>query len=381
MPENAKDELYYKIKLALSENVGPVTYRDLMKYFNSAREAIIHLQEFAARGGRKRPVKIASDSFVNEQLEQAQKNKAEIISVDSPDYPPLLKEIEDRPPILFVKGWKNLLKKAGIGIVGSRNCSANGQNLTRKIAFNLTQNDYIIISGMARGIDAAAHEGALANNNGKGGTVAVLGTGIDKIYPKENEVLYHKIASVGCLVSELPIGTQPLSSFFPRRNRIISGLSIGVLVIEAGQSSGSLITAHAALNQNREVFAVPGSPLDSRSVGPNRLIQDGACLVTCAEDILRILDFNTTKSFMDNLAVKSNPASVLPPELELQEARQIILERLSPETTEVNQLIRGTGLPADLVSIILVELELAGRIERFAGGKVALVYSNEWENV
>ena len=195
------DEAYYQIKLALSENVGPITFRDLMKYFKSAREAVIHLPEFARRGGRNRPIKIADDSFVNQQLESAHKNNAEILTVSSPDYPPLLKEIEDRPPILFIKGWKNLLQKTSIGIVGSRNCSANGQNITRKIAFQLAQNNYVVTSGMARGIDSAAHEGALANTTEQGGTIAVLGTGVDKVYPKENEELYQKIASVGCLIS------------------------------------------------------------------------------------------------------------------------------------------------------------------------------------
>lgn len=374
------DEVYYHLKLALSENVGPVTFRDLMKYFKSAREAVLHLPEFAKRGGRARPIKIAADSFVEKQLEEAQKNNTEILTIQSPDYPPLLKEIEDRPPILFVKGWKNLLKKTAVGIVGSRNCSANGQNLTRKIAFQLAQNDYVVASGMARGIDSAAHEGALANTTDTGGTIAVLGTGVDKIYPKENEEIYQKIASVGCLISELPMGTLPVPAFFPRRNRIISGLSVGVLVIEANKLSGSLITARCALNQNREVFAVPGSPLDSRSEGPNRLIQEGAHLVTGAEDILRLLDFDTTKILMDSLQAEKSVSISLPAEQELTEARQIILDRLSPETTDVNQLIRGTGLRTDLVNIILVELELAGRIERFAGGKVALVYNNEWEN-
>lgn len=374
------DEIYYQLKLALSENVGPITYRDLMKYFKSAREAVLHLPEFAKRGGRNRPIKIAPDSLVDQQLEEAQKHQAEIVTISSPDYPPLLKEIEDRPPLLFVKGWKNLLQKTSIGIVGSRNCSANGQNITRKIAFQLVQNNYVVTSGMARGIDSAAHEGALANTDNQGGTIAVLGTGIDKIYPKENEELYQKIASVGCLISELPMGTLPLPSFFPRRNRIISGLSVGVLVIEANKLSGSLITARCALNQNREVFAVPGSPLDSRSEGPNQLIQDGAHLVTGAEDILHLLDFDTTKMLLDSLQADESISISLPMEQELDQARQIILSRLSPDTTDVNQLIRGTGLRTDLVNIILVELELAGRIERFAGGKVALVYNNEWEN-
>lgn len=372
-----KDDTYYKIKLALSENVGPITYRDLMRYFSSAQEAVIRLPEFAARGGRRRPIKIAPDSLVDAQLESAQKNQVQIITADSDDYPFMLKQIEDRPPLLFVKGFPSLLQQKAIGIVGSRNSSINGQNMARRMSYELAKNNYVVVSGMARGIDKAAHEGALANENGKGGTVAVVGTGADKFYPKDNEALYNTISACGCIVSELPMGTQPSPSFFPRRNRIISGLSLGVVVIEANSMSGSLITAQCALNQNREVFAVPGSPLDSRSEGPNRLIQDGAHLVTKAEDVLHVLDVDSTRLLMDKVTL-AEPLSLFPREEDLEKARKIVLDLLSPEATDVNLIIRTTNIEPRLVNIILVELELAGRIERFVGGKVALVYSNEW---
>ena len=373
------DETYYKIKLAFSENVGPITYRDLLKYFPTAREAVLHLSEFANRGGRKRPLKIASDEYVEQQLETAEKTGVEILTWDSDLYPYLLKEIEDRPPILFVKGNSLLFRNTGIGIVGSRNSSINGQNIARKISHDLAKNNYAVISGMALGIDKAAHEGALKNTNGKGGTIAVLGTGIDYIYPTENEALYHTLAEQGCIVSELPFGTLPRPHFFPRRNRIISGMSVGVVVIEANKLSGSLITAKCALEQNREVFAVPGSPADSRSDGPNKLIQDGAHLVTCAEDIMRTLDFDTTKMLFDSVVGINPPKSyTYIDEKALSDAREIILSLLSPEVIGINQLIRNTGLPTELVNVILVELELAGRIERFAGQQVSLIYNNEW---
>ncbi len=372
-------EQYCRLQLALSENVGPITFRDLIRYYKSAEEALIHIPEIATRGGRKRPIKTASKKSVDEQIRLANDNNATILMNDTADYPRLLREIEDCPPVLFVKGKIPLLGRRGISIVGSRNCSINGQNLARKFAFELANNGYTVTSGLARGIDAAAHEGALASNHKDGGTIAVLGTGIDIIYPLENQKFYHQIEEQGCIVSEFPMGTKPMPAFFPRRNRIISGLSIGTLVIEANKLSGSLITARTALAQNREIFAVPGSPADTRSEGPNQLIKDGAQLVTTPEDILSVLDFNTTKLLLDSeqISVFDKPLSFVD-ESDLDKARKLVLSLLTPEVTEVNQIIRSTGLPTELVSIILVELELAGKIERFAGQKVALIYNNEW---
>lgn len=375
-------EKYSWIKLALSENIGPITFKDLIRYFKTAQAALDEIPSFSKRGGRSRPIKIAQDSLVEKQIKEAEKINADILVSCENEFPYLLRQIEDCPPVIFTLGHKNLLSHKSVSIVGSRNCSINGQNLTRRIAFDLSTNDYVIVSGMAKGIDTAAHEGALGNTNTKGGTLAVLGTGIDSIYPKENEQLYYKIKERGCLVSELPIGTKPFPAAFPRRNRIISGLSVGTLIIEANLMSGSLITAREALSQNREIFAVPGSPMDTRSAGPNQLIRDGAHLVTNAEDILSILDTNTTRELLDSFkpetACEKSYQSIN--EKELDEARKIILSRLSPEVTSVNQLIRGTGLPTDIVTIILIELELAGRIERFAGQRVSLIYNNEWEN-
>ncbi len=375
------NEQYCRLQLALSENIGPITFRDLIRYFKSAEEALIHLPEFAARGGRRRPIKIADKKTVDEQIILANKNGCAIITTDSQYYPRLLNEIEDCPPILFVKGRLPLLSHRGISIVGSRNSSINGQNIARRFAFELAENGYAVTSGLARGIDAAAHEGALASRHKDGGTIAVLGTGADVIYPTENEKFYHQIAEQGSIVSEFPMGTKPMPMYFPRRNRIIAGLSIGTLVIEGGKLSGSLITANMALSQNREVFAIPGSPADPRSEGPNQLIKDGAHLVTCPEDILSALDFNTTRQLLDsNQSCEFDKPFSFIDESNLETARQQILSLLSPEVTGINQIIRTTGLPTELVSIILVELELAGKIERFAGQKVALIYNNEWGN-
>ncbi|MBQ9090350.1 MAG: DNA-processing protein DprA [Alphaproteobacteria bacterium] len=374
-------EQFFRLQLAFSENVGPITYRDLLRYYKNAEEALSHVADCAVKGGRKRPIKIADKAYVEHQIELATKKDVSIITNETPEFPRLLREIEDCPPFLFVKGRGDFLDRPSVSIVGSRNCTINGLNLARTIASDLVKNKYVVTSGLARGIDGAAHEGALASTNEKFGTVAVLGTGVDVVYPRENEKIYNQIIERGCVVSELPMGTNPSPRFFPRRNRIISGLSLGTVVIEAHALSGSLITAREALSQNREVFAVPGSPLDTRSSGPNGLIKDGAHLVTCSDDILKVLDFNTTKTLLDVCEDKTfdKPLSFIS-DSDLNKARDVIVSRLSPEVTGVNQLIRGTGLPTELVSIILVELELAGKIERFAGQRIALIYDNEWGN-
>lgn len=380
MTNTLTHEQYCQLQLSLSENVGPITYRDLMRYYKTADEALKQIPDLAARGGRRRAIKIADPKTVDAQIASAYQDGATILTTSSQEYPRLLREIEDCPPILFAKGYLPLMSKSGIGIVGSRNCSQNGRNIARQFSFELVENGYAATSGMARGIDTAAHEGALASFNTKGGTIAVLGTGIDVIYPTENEKIYHQIIERGCVVSEFPMGTKPNVCNFPRRNRIISGLSVGVLVIEAGEMSGSLITARSALSQNREVFAIPGSPADSRNIGSNRLIKDGAHLVTSPEDILELIERDTTKLLLDaeqGNSVYDKPLTFID-DATLAKARTMILSRLTPEVTGINQLIRGTDLPMGLVSIILVELELAGKIERFAGNKISLVYENEW---
>lgn len=382
MTNTLTHEQYCQLQLSLSENVGPITYRDLIRYYKTAEEALKQLPELAARGGRRRSIKIADIKTVDEQIIAANQNEATILTTSSQEYPRLLREIEDCPPILFTKGHTPLMSRPGVGIVGSRNCSQNGQNMARQFGFELVENGYAATSGLARGIDTAAHEGALASFNTKGGTIAVLGTGIDVIYPAENEKIYHQIAERGCVVSEFPMGTKPNVCNFPRRNRIISGLSVGVLVIEAGEMSGSLITARTALSQDREVFAVPGSPADSRNIGSNQLIKDGAHLVTAPEDVLELIERDTTKLLLDTEqgnSIYDKPLTFID-EVALEKARTTILSRLTPEVTGVNQLIRGMDLPKGLVSIILVELELAGKIERFAGNKISLVYENEWGN-
>lgn len=375
---NTKERFAY-LKLALSQNVGPITFKELIKHFKSADKAIENILDFKFKSS-KRVIKFPPDSFVYEQFETAQKTGAQILFLEDADYPDLLKYIEDAPPVLFVYGNKKLLNQKSISIVGSRNASLNGISLAKKTAYDLSSQNITVISGLAKGIDRAAHEGALVAGVSSGSTIAVLGTGVDILYPRENQDIYNKIKEQGLLVSEMPFGTKPTPSAFPRRNRIISGLSYGTLVVEASLMSGSLITAREALSQGREVFAIPGSPLDSRAAGPNQLIQDGAHLVSSAENILNIIDNETSFRFFDSYG-KSEQLDALSlkiAEAEINQARKTLLEKLSPQATHIDVLIRETGLAPYIVNTILMELEIAGKIERFAGQYVALIYNNEW---
>ena len=366
------------VRLALSENVGPVAFRHMLGYFGSAKEALSHVDEFARRGGRQKPIILATERQASEQLEQAEQVGAEIVPWCDPDYPKLLKAIEDAPAIIFVKGFMELAKKNTIGIVGTRNASLNGKNFTRHIAHELSQKDYVIVSGMAKGIDTAAHVGALANTDGTGGTIAVLGTALTDVYPIENKELFNNICTRGCVISEFAFGTPIAPQNFPRRNRIIAGLSKGVLVIEAQARSGSLITARLAKEQGRDVFAVPGFPLDTRSEGPNKLLKQGAMLVENAQDITSKLEdiFHPFQMNEPNFEGCVQPISVISPK-ELEGARALVVENLNTEPAGVDDLIRETGLPVQIVNIILVELELAGRIERHPGNRVSLLATFE----
>lgn len=366
------------LQLAFSENVGPMTFRNLVAYFGSAKEAMAHVNEFARRGGRTKPVILASEKQVMEQVKQAEQTDTTILPSCDPDYPKLLGKIEDAPVVLFVRGHIGLCNKPSVGMVGTRNASLNGRSFVRKLSNDLCKRDYTVVSGMARGIDTAAHEGALANTDGKGGTVAVIGTSLNEIYPQENERLFHEICTRGCVLTELPFGTPTSPQNFPRRNRIISGLSKGIVVIEAQGRSGSLITARLALEQGREVFAVPGFPLEPRSEGPNRLLKQGATLVENINDITAVLEDLTTGYLFQEPAFEIiNPPLSRISDDDLAIARKLIMENLTSETTGIDELIRGTELTTQLVNIILVELELAGRIERHPGNRVSLLYSTK----
>ena len=287
-----------------------------------------------------------------------------------PDYPDLLWQIDSAPPVLAILGDPALLERPAIAVVGARNASANGRTLCRRISAELGEAGMVVVSGLARGIDAEAHEAALPT-----GTIAAIAGGIDVAYPPENAGLHDRMAESGLIVAEAPFGTQPRSRHFPRRNRIIAGLSLGVLVVEAAMRSGSLITARQAGEQGRDVFAVPGSPLDPRARGANRLIRDGARLVESAADILDELG---PRDLFGMRAPRAEPRPVAdihrfePLSGDADRGRDAILEALGPEPTEADQVIRVTGLSSAEFNALALELEIAGRIERHAGNRYAL---------
>ena len=357
------------LRLIRSENVGPVTFYQLLSRFGTAQAALEALPEIARRGGRQRPLQIAAKAAVERELAQLAEANAQLVGWGEPLYPAALAAIDDAPPLISVRGQTQLLSRHAVAVVGARNASANGRRFARDIALQLGGRGLVVISGLARGIDAAAHEGALPS-----GTVAVLAGGIDTIYPEENHALHESIAERGVLVAEMPVGTTPQARHFPRRNRIISGMALGVLVVEAAVGSGSLITARFALDQGREVFAVPGSPLDPRCKGTNDLIRKGARLVESADDMMEelapLLAVPLAERRRDLFAGRG---TAVPGEAELGSARARILEMLSPSPLPVDELIRECQMSPAIVVTVLLELELAGRIERLPGNQVALL--------
>lgn len=358
------------LRLIRSENVGPVTFRALINHFGGAQAALEALPEVARHSGRRKPVRICPREVAEAELEAASAVGAVPLFTIEPGYPALLAQVDVPPPLLYVKGRVELLNKPAIGIVGSRDASAGGQKIARDLARGLGEAGWVVASGLARGIDAAAHVAAMAT-----GTIAVLGGGIDIIYPPEHADLQARIGAEGCLVCEQPPGFQPRGQDFPRRNRIISGVSRGIVVVEAAKRSGTLITARFAGEQGREVFAVPGHPLDPRADGTNQLLKDGATLVTEVEDILRGLRPVVTE-FSDR--------TVPPPDYPIQRAaaaavngigqddRTRILEALGPAPVAIDEIARATRLPIRAVQVVLMELSLAARITMHGGQLVSL---------
>src|SRR5579883_1707432 len=354
------------LRLIRTDNVGPVSFYQLLARFGSAAAALEALPEMARRGGRERPLAPFPRAAAEREMAALDRAGARLVAWGEPDYPPPLAAIDTAPPLLSLRGEAALLQRPAIAIVGARNASANGRRFARDMALQLGQRGLVVVSGLARGIDAAAHQGALPT-----GTVAVLAGGIDSVYPEENRELQAAIAERGALLAEMPVGTEPQARHFPRRNRIISGLARGVLVVEAALRSGSLITARFALEQGREVFAVPGSPLDPRCRGCNDLIRRGATLTESAEDVVAQLAGQFTTSALPRAAiVEPLPAA----SGEMTAAMGQVLERLSPTPVPIDELIRQCRMPPAIVTSVLLELELAGRIERQAGQRVALLH-------
>lgn len=356
------------LRLIRSDNVGPVTFRELINHFGGAAQALEALPELSRKGGRRQAVRICPRGVAEAELESAARIGARPLFTIEPGYPPALAAVDAPPPLLYVKGNAGHLTRPMVAIVGARNGSAAGQKLARLFASHLGTAGFVIASGLARGIDAAAHDAALTT-----GTVAVVAGGIDNIYPPENADLQREIGERGCLVTENPPGFVPRAQDFPRRNRIISGLSMGVLIVEAARRSGTLITARMAGEQGREVFAIPGHPLDPRAEGTNALIKSGATMVTEPEDVLSAL----APMLREGLGPASpaapgglSPAGAEPPSppREVPQTRdgdrERLLAALGPAPIDIDELGRATGLPARAIQIALLELALAGRVER-----------------
>jgi len=384
------------LRLIRSEGVGPRTFRSLLRQFGSAEQALEALPDLARRGGRLL-VRVATRSEAERELANAAKLGIRFVAFGELDYPKPLQAIDDAPPLIAVRGSVATLARPTVAIVGSRNASAAGLTFTERLARQLGENRYVIASGLARGIDTRAHRASLQT-----GTIAVIAGGHDRLYPAENGPLVEKILdSGGAIVSEMPLGWEPRGRDFPRRNRIVSGLSYGVVVVEAARRSGSLITARYALEQGREVFAVPGSPLDPRAEGPNDLIREGATLCAAADHVTAVLDSlidteprfatrreglnddahlpvqfgnedETSEPIADPIIVPRKSSSVSPASGDGSD-RSRLIELLGPSPIHIDELARQSGLPIRTVQMTLLELEIAGRLERHGGNAVSLL--------
>lgn len=356
------------LRLARAQNVGPVTFAALIARFHSASVALAELPRLARRGGATGDMKIPGAAEAERELESTAKLGGRIIACIEPDFPLALSALDAPPPLIAVSGNVPLLSREMIAVVGARNASALGRKFAAELASGLGNAGLVVVSGMARGIDSAAHQGALAT-----GTVAVLAGGIDDIYPPENARLYKEICAKGVIVSEMPTGQKPQAQHFPRRNRIISGLSRGVVVVEAAEGSGSLITARLAAEQGREVFAVPGSPLDPRSKGTNRLLREGAALVESADDVLEVLRPLLNETFREPLRdLFLSDQADLRDAASGDELRRTVLELVGPAPAPVDEIVRQSEAPASEVLCAIMELELAGRVHRQTGGRISM---------
>jgi DNA processing protein len=352
------------LRLYRSENVGPIAFRQLLQRYGTAQAALDALPDLAKRGG-KRGFKVFAASDAAREIEALSKFGARLIALCEPEYPALLREAEDAPALIAVLGHPHIWEKPSVAIVGARNASFNGLRFAEDLARDLGDAGLCVVSGLARGIDTAAHKGSLAT-----GTVAIMAGGVDVCYPPENKSLYDRIAQAGALISELPPGVQPQARHFPRRNRIVAGMTLGTVVVEAALRSGSLITARLAGEYGREVFAVPGSPLDPRAKGANDLIRNGATLIETAKDVLDVvLRRSLSEPSKEHEELYTNLSYLMDNDIEM--ARLAVLERLGPVPTNVDEIVRECQLSAPAILAALLELELAGHIERYPGNKVA----------
>jgi DNA processing protein len=357
------------LRLIRSENVGPRTFRALLDHCGSAAAALAELPHMARRGGANGAARICSRAEAEREIEAARSLGVSFVALGENDYPFRLAMIDDPPPLLAIRGNSAALARPMVAVVGARNASAAGIKMAERLARELGEAGLAVVSGLARGIDAAAHRATLAT-----GTIAVLAGGHDRIYPPEHAELAAAILRDGAALSEMPLGYEPRAHDFPRRNRLISGLAAGVVVIEAARRSGSLITTRLALEQGREVFAVPGSPLDARAEGSNGLLKQGATLVTEAEDVLAVLRPILGQPLEQRAEEASTPAPTPTPAQGPEprsEERNRIGNLLGPTPVAIDDLVRLTGQSPALVRTVLLELELAGRLQRHPGGLVS----------
>ena len=351
-----------RLRLIRTNSVGPVAFAQLIARFGSAQAALDAIPDLARRGGGAGP-RIPTIADAEREAEAVRRAGGFYLFAGRPDYPALLAEAEGAPPVLMAAGDIALLARPTVAMVGARNASAAAVRFARQLAAELGELGFVIVSGLARGIDTAAHRGALGL-----GTIGVVASGLDIVYPPENEALQREMQARALVVTEQPPGTEPHARHFPARNRIIAGLSLGTLVVEAAPKSGSLITARLAADYGREVMAVPGSPLDPRAQGCNQLIRDGATLIQSAADIAEAL----SPFGRDRVAAPAAPfTAAAPADIDARD-RQAILSLLGPVAVPVDELLRQSGLAPAALHLILLELELAGRLARHAGGRVAL---------
>ena len=351
-----------RLRLIRTRSIGPVTYYQLLARFGSPQTALDAIPDLARRGGGA-PLPIASRASVLREAESVAALGAHYVFLGRESYPALLAEVETAPPALIVAGDIGLFDRPAVAIVGARNSSAAAVRFARALSADLAAGGLVVVSGLARGIDTAAHVGAL-----DGGTIGIIAGGIDVAYPPENAELQQAIAARGLLVAEQPPGTEPRARHFPYRNRIIAGIAQGTVVIEAAPKSGSLITARLAAECGREVMAVPGSPLDPRAQGCNRLIRDGATLIQSAADVIEAL-----RPLGARLAAPVRDYRSGRPADATDSERRRIIDLLGPSAVPIDELIRLSGLAPSVVQVVLLELELGGRLDRHAGGRVSLI--------
>lgn len=356
------------LRLARTDQIGPVTFQRLINVYGEPEKALAALPELSQRGGRKRPLKAFSLSKAKAEYAATEKLGGQYLFWGEVGYPRALHALPDAPPVLAAHGHVHLIDKPMVAMVGARNASAAARKMTGILAADLAAAGLVIISGLARGVDGAAHQAALEQ-----GTVAVIGNGAAHAYPKDNAELQASIVEQGLLLSENPPDTAPQASLFPRRNRIIAGLSLGVIVVEAAQRSGSLITARLAGEQGREVFAVPNSPLDTRCLGSNNLLREGAVLTENADDVLNVLRPMMEQREMDSRAPPPPKIIAAEPEAPDDTLRTQIIELMGPVPMTVDELVEASNAPVSTVHLILLELELAGRLTQEPGGKISLI--------